>query len=254
MNRSHLSTGLLAIALMASPAAAHAAGVNLSWTNCYPDGAISNRSFACDTNAGTNVAIGSYVTPASELADVIALDIVLAVATEGSTLPAWWQMRNADTCRKTAMSVSAVFPESMSQCVDYWQNQASAGSYYKPGTYGAATAQLLLGVFVSNLTRLGPQAGNTEYASFALSISNIKTVGGDACAGCDAAACIVLNGITVNTYRGQVLKLSGGAAGPGSDAITWQGGGGITSNLGAGCPAATPTRNRTWGQIKSLYR
>jgi hypothetical protein len=31
---------------------------------------------------------------------------------------------------------------------------------------------------------------------------------------------------------------------------TWQGG----AIGGAGCPAATPTQNKTWGQVKSIYR
>ena len=31
--------------------------------------------------------------------------------------------------------------------------------------------------------------------------------------------------------------------------VTWQGGG-----VFGGCPAATPTRNTTWGSVKALYR
>jgi len=33
--------------------------------------------------------------------------------------------------------------------------------------------------------------------------------------------------------------------------VPWQGGGGEVSG---GCPAAVPTRNATWGSVKSLYR
>jgi hypothetical protein len=32
--------------------------------------------------------------------------------------------------------------------------------------------------------------------------------------------------------------------------VTWQGG--AIGN--GGCPAATPTQNRTWGALKALYR
>ena len=38
------------------------------------------------------------------------------------------------------------------------------------------------------------------------------------------------------------------ASTPGGNFVTWQGGGGTN------CPAATPTRNSTWGSVKSLYR
>jgi hypothetical protein len=33
--------------------------------------------------------------------------------------------------------------------------------------------------------------------------------------------------------------------------VQWQGG---AVNVTGGCPAATPTQNRTWGSVKSLYR
>jgi hypothetical protein len=35
-----------------------------------------------------------------------------------------------------------------------------------------------------------------------------------------------------------------------SNFVTWQGG----AIGGAGCPGATPAQNRTWGQVKSIYR
>ncbi|MEY4374897.1 MAG: hypothetical protein RL760_1064, partial [Candidatus Eisenbacteria bacterium] len=41
---------------------------------------------------------------------------------------------------------------------------------------------------------------------------------------------------------------------PGSNVVTWQGGAGVSSTLGGGCPAAVPTRNSSWTGVKSLYR
>jgi hypothetical protein len=70
------------------------------------------------------------------------------------------------------------------------------------------------------------------------------------CAGCQIPACIVF----------QYIKVAQPAGTPNGDALltnenirrymTWQGG----AIGGLGCPAQTPTRKATWGQVKSLYR
>jgi hypothetical protein len=38
------------------------------------------------------------------------------------------------------------------------------------------------------------------------------------------------------------------ASSPGGNYVTWQG------RAGTDCPAATATRNSTWGNVKSMYR
>jgi hypothetical protein len=78
-------------------------------------------------------------------------------------------------------------------------------------------------------------------------ITNAKTVGSPSCAGCTTPMHRVH--LSQHHHLGQPtgIKLTEPAT-PGSNYITWQGGGG---NF---CPAATPTRNSTWGAVKSLYR
>lgn len=52
---------LLAALLALGIAPAHAGqGVNLRWSNCLGDGGTFNRNFACDTNAGSHVLVGSF--------------------------------------------------------------------------------------------------------------------------------------------------------------------------------------------------
>ena len=52
---------LLALALFAAPAARAVEGVNLRWDQCYGDAGAQNKSFACDTNTGTETLLGSFV-------------------------------------------------------------------------------------------------------------------------------------------------------------------------------------------------
>src|SRR5262249_20809347 len=95
-----------------------------------------------------------------------------------------------------------------------------------------------------------------EYFGISVLISHQKTVGAGSCAGCATAACINLRSLQFTTVTGPfpyALTLSGATV-PGSDAVTWQGGAGVPALPGGACAGATPTRNGTWGGVKSLYR
>jgi hypothetical protein len=60
--------------------------------------------------------------------------------------------------------------------------------------------------------------------------------------------CIVFNSANITTDAGLNDTKLTASAGPGSNFCTWQGG------AGTNCPAATPSKNATWGSVKSLYR
>jgi hypothetical protein len=97
-------------------------------------------------------------------------------------------------------------------------------------------------------------SGGTEYFDFNLNVNNAKTVGTGACAGCTVPVCIVLNSINVVAKGALEQRFISTPTGPGSNYVTWQGGGVPTTPKGTGCPAATATRKSTWGSVKSLYR
>ena len=91
-------------------------------------------------------------------------------------------------------------------------------------------------------------APGTEYYSMRLRINSAKTVGTGACAGCLDPVCVVLNQVRIAqpapdpTYAIENPR--------DNNFTTWQGG----AVGGAGCPGVVPTQNRSWGQVKSLYR
>jgi hypothetical protein len=73
-------------------------------------------------------------------------------------------------------------------------------------------------------------------------------------------ACLVFNSVNMTTpVLANNVKLSGSEVGADANFATWQGGVGVVvlpypgGNGGAGCGAATPTQNRTWGAVKSMY-
>jgi hypothetical protein len=58
MRRSSIVTVVLTIALATSALAAPTLpGVNIRWDNCFADGGVMNKAFACDRNTGSDLAV-----------------------------------------------------------------------------------------------------------------------------------------------------------------------------------------------------
>jgi hypothetical protein len=257
MKKSLMLCGLL-LALTASMASA-AAGVNLRWTDCFADAGLTNKTFACTSNAGQSTMVGSFELGA-DLLQSSGIEVVLDVATAGATLPAWWQFKNAGACRQTALSMSTAYNNlpASTTCLD-WSNGSAAGGVaaYQLASAGANTARVIGGLAES--APLSDFTAGQEYYAFTCAITNVKTVGTGACAGCSTPACIVFNSIkcATNPVAGEPSRdvvVSGPTNGTDSNFVTWQGGAGVSSSRGNGCPLATPTHNTTWSSVKSMYR
>jgi hypothetical protein len=103
MSRFSILWTIMTVALAAS---AHAAttppGVNLRWDSCYADGGVINKTFACDTNTGSERLVMSFVLDADML-DVSGQEIRVFIKSVNPTLPSWWALKNAGTCRVTSL-------------------------------------------------------------------------------------------------------------------------------------------------------
>jgi hypothetical protein len=248
--------GLL-LALTASIASA-AAGVNLRWSACFGDGGTANKTFACNSNtAGSSVLVGSFELGA-DLLQTSGVEIVVDVATAGATLPAWWDFKNPGSCRTASLVMNPTIAISAANCADWAAGGAAGGlAAYSVGGGGPNTSRMIGGFAIA--VPLADLTGGQEYFAFNAIINNAKTVGTGSCAGCSTPACIVLNSIKCATppvtgVPSRDVKLSGPTNGTDSNYATWQGGAGVNSNRGQGCPAATPTHKSTWQQVKTLYR
>ena len=242
-------TLLLSAALLAlSASMASAAGVNLGWGDCGGTPATLNKTFACNTNSGNQTLVGSFVPPAGTTA-ISGEEIVIDLQSSSSSLPAWWQFKNAGTCRQTAFAINADFTAGPAACNDYWAGQAAGGfSAFNPNiVVGQPNRARILAVFAIAPALTGPVDETLEYGAFRLTINNTKSVGTGSCAGCSDPVCIVLNEVKLTQPVGLGdYRLQAPAA---RNYATWQGG-----LVSGGCPAVVPTQNKTWGQVKSLYR
>jgi hypothetical protein len=247
-----LCSVLVACLLAVAPSAVRAAeGLYLTWNDCaLGAGATHDRGSGCTSETGQQSLYCAFGLPAP-VDSVLGLDLVVDVQSADPVLPDWWRF-DSGGCRAGSLSAGFVFPSS-SPCGDFLQGNAAGWlqGYYLDEPRGAAN-QSRIKVAASLLASLGGYASldsvGTYYAA-RLTLTNIGTVGGGACAGCTRPVCLVLNSILVRRQPGtaggdQFLSVPG----PGqANWATWQGG------LGADC-AAVPVRTVTWGRIKSLYR
>jgi len=257
MKKVTLLCGML-LALAASVASA-APGVNIRWGACFGDGGLSNRNGLCDDDGGTNALVGSFKLGAP-ITGVSGIEIVIDVATASSSLPPWWQF-NQGECRQGSLSMNPTISFSAAACFD-WANAGASGGLasYSEGVNGPNTARIL-GGFAVNPNNLRNLIANREYFGFNALINNVNTVGPPTCDGCTVPACIVLNSVKVVTppppagQPDRSVLLTGPTDATGtSNSCTWQGGIGVVTPKGSGCPLAVSIKNRTWSTVKTLYR
>ena len=237
----------LMLSVLGSPAAA--AGINVSWNACTPDGGAQNKTFACDTNSGSNSLFGSFAL-ASDMANVIGIEARVDITAQADSLPAWWRFQGPNACR-AALSASFVFEsDPNSNCTDTFGSQAT-GAVAAVHTYwttppvpggNPATAQALLVAAVPGSMAQDLTAG-IEYYGFRLILSAIKTIGSGSCSGCSTPVCITLSEIKVVASDNSTQVLSDALI---ATTATWQ--------SAEQCPGALAPQNVTWGQIRSILR
>ncbi len=256
------ATFLLVLALSSRATTATAAqGLNLAWNHCLGEGTgVQNAAFACDTNVGSHRMTGSFVLGVN-MNDVIGHEIVIELASASPALPAWWTLYYVGSCRPTSLVADFVADASDIVCADWSLGQGVGGI----GTYCTSTGSCADRPASSNLVRVKlvvavPQAqrqdlvAGTEYFAFNLAVNHTKTVGTGSCAGCETPVCIVLNSIKVVPMNNIGTRDLTTPTAPGTNFVTWQGGGVPVTPHGFGCPAATATRRSAWGAVKALYR
>jgi hypothetical protein len=244
MKKTLILTGVL-LALTASLASA--GGINLAWQECLGSGGQVNRTFACNTNAG--IANDLYISfdPPVNIPDVNGSNPLIDLQSASDPLPAWWQMKNSGTCRPLSLAANT----GPGSCVDTWQGQGVAGiaAYITNAVLPSEPTNRarLLGSISVPTAAAGNVDPGTEYFCLIVRINNAKSTGLGACAGCNDPVCLVLNEVLLTSNNSGDNRIVNPLVG---NFATWQGG----AIGGAGCPAATPTSNKTWGQLKSIYR
>jgi len=244
--RSLVSIGLGACLALAAPSIGGAAppGINLSWSDCGSFGQDA-RVFTCDTNVGSHTLIGSFSSPVA-LDSLNGNEVVIDIQGAAPTFAPWWQIMNytngAVGCRGAGSPAGWVtfdFTAGPFHCHDYWQGLA-AGGLAMMAINGIQNRQRIL--IVSGIAAPVPVAPEIEAYSFRLNISNSKTVGAGACAGCLEQADIWLQSIKLTLPYNPVETRDVMLDMPSTrNYVLWR-------------PGVVAVRNASWGAVKSLYR
>ncbi|HKQ58537.1 MAG TPA: hypothetical protein VJY35_11775 [Candidatus Eisenbacteria bacterium] len=244
MKKAALLTGLLLVffALIAS-----AAGMNVYWSDCGPAGTM-NRSFSCVGCSIPNSDIWTSFDPPQPVPQLTGTSQLIDLQSATATLPDWWQFKNPGSCRQFGLSALSSFGPG--SCFDTWGgfDLAAVDAYLvtanTPGMQ-PNRARILSSTAVpdENATSVIP---GTEYFSMILRVNAAKTVGSGACAGCSTPICLVLTSLALTDINATTLSITNPLN---NNFITFHGGA-----VPGGCPGAVPAVNRTWGQVKSIYR
>jgi len=279
MTRPHrIATDLAGIltSLLASTALAATTlpGINVRWDNCYADGGVMNKSFACDTNAGSELMVLS-VQLDTAMPNVSGMEIRVSLKASAPTLPAWWLFRSGPVgpgngCRPSSLCFipSPVTP--MSSCEDWGAGHEGGGiGAYRVDEIGPGSSVALIASAVppSSLAQLQP---TTEYVVGELRIDHAHTEGMGSCGGCDTPVCVLFTSLNITTpVLADNRLFTQGANGVDSQVIHWQNGqiagllntctGTFNCNTQFDCvlsaeAAPTAARHSTWGAVKALYR
>jgi len=275
MKKILLLTGAL-LALTASLALA-APGLNIRWVGAtaasycpLASSSVLDASDPCDANDGAHGFAMSFSAPPG-LSKVISESFIVDVQTADPVLPQWWHLEDRNDalgipagCRghdpgppnapssfdvNTSRSIGIV-----GSCKDYWAGAQSGGFVWTP----KANRTRLFAVFAIGSAAAGPLTTDAQYWAGTGILDTNHAIADpladppvQPCGGCLVPACIVWNWLVLQqptgTPNGDIEVTQPGVKG---QFMTWQGG--VVG--GSGCPAATPTRKATWGQVKSLYR
>jgi hypothetical protein len=240
--------GLATTALLVWGAATASAqgGINLAWDDCGTSG-VQNLTFACNANSGAPFsAIASFLPPGT-LPEFLGLNSQIDLRSQNAALPDWWK-HGGDQCRgNTGLAISFDFTSGPFTCADFFLGQAAGGFVYEfPATPSSGDRGRIRVTCAVPFDNRGEVTEGTEYYAFKANILRAKTTAAGSCAGCAEAVCLVLDNIWLfqppEQNNDPVLMNAAN-----QKHVTWQ------SAL-KNCPQSTPTVNRTWGQVKSLYR
>jgi hypothetical protein len=245
----------LAIALVAgAPMAARSQTMSIAWNDCRLDGGQNFVQWACDTNA-TNplrAAVVSFnlYSGMSEFIGVEATVEIWPADAYPYSMPDWW----SSTCRPEAFSMSAD-----SSTLSHVHCRPAVSPPYDVLVW---TGEGVISLVIASRGDPIDLAANQEYIAMVFRFTGARSHGAGACAGCGTPVCLLLSRLSVCGLQNIVdfERVSSQ-----SQVIGWQCARGtvghsglgtpiLTSCSADGTPCATPVRNRTWGEIKSLYR
>jgi hypothetical protein len=205
----------------------------------------SNLNFACDTDLGTDVIVGSVIVPPGVTA-LTGMEPTVLVVFDHGALPPWWTFGAAPNCR-AASSLASAYPGGSvpGSCNTYFADNGAAGAHLPDANPPSPDRLRIRMVAAIDVGLAGPVPAGEEIYLFTLTIDPQRTTSG--CAGCGIPATFNFSDLTLTQLVGVgdfdwTADLErGDLCAYWNDGICW------------GC-CVVPAANTTWGQVQALYR
>ena len=230
-------------------------GIDLTWDDCVGQAAAqNNKDFTPCAGGATHELIGCFKV-ATTMPDFFAMDISIDIQqADGNPLVEFYRYDLAPpNGNNDALSLNDARTQAGPNCASFvspWAPTGTAPAFTGITAYGANfNGQNGRGRLLASIARASDNpfslAGAANHYAFHLEFFDFNaTQAGGTVDGCGTPASVVWNSATLfgNTET-RVLT--------GADKKTFYC---ATVNQGVSACAATPTRNTTWGQLKSIYR
>jgi len=238
-----MKSALLLFMLLLVPAWTQAAGVDLAWNACAPDGGVSDVTFDCANPSAEHRFFGTFTTD-TEIQDLSLVELSFRYQVDAAVLPGFWSLfhpvGNPTGCNAAYVIAGTSMcptntPWPIFGCnIEPWTEEViplSNGGRIKVtgANFGCSPVHV--------------QAG-TPYLIHHVAL---YTALAGSCSGCSVPGVIVFEELTLHERDSEVPPSTITAPGAFSNCITFNGGGGVPCS-------ATPARRNTWGALKSLYR
>ena len=226
-------------------------GIDLTWDDCVGGAsAQNNKDFTPCTGDKVHELIGCFKV-ATDMPDFFAMDVSIDLQqADGNPLVPFYHYEG---CNRYGLGQNDARTQAGPSCLSFttpWPTVGISPPVEPPLAYGPnfmgrnGRGRLLTGFYRPSDNPF-PLVAGTNYYGFHLEFydHNASEAGG-ACSGCGTPASVVWNSATL--FGDTETRLLTGA-----DKKAFYC---ATINQGASSCAATPTRNTTWGQLKSIYR
>jgi hypothetical protein len=234
----------LCLAVLAAPASAQQ--LFLNHANCASSALVGpkNKNLNCASTTQTSLIFASLVLPTdlpSVIADAGIVDVQAGAVPDPADMPDFWEFQAGGCSGNANFTYSSDF-SAFFDCVDLWAGLASGAGQY--GGVGGPVpdgnrARIKWSWFVVPGDARTVIGGAEHYISRML----LRNARAAACTGCNTPVCVVYNEDALSDLGGNTLRVTN------PDHITFN----DPTNLSQ-CAGATPTKNQSWGRVKSLYR
>jgi hypothetical protein len=262
----------LCMALLVVPASTAFAQIDLTWDNCILADELAgelppsaNKTWVCTGTAiQRNAVHGSYKSPIA-IPDFIAMDISMDLQSDppGTPLPCAYQYEVAPAAATfvpgfnvdNTIAGPGLGEGGCSLLGTLWGDAGADAGFAAitsvSSAFGGTGRRILAAVARSSENPI-PLVAGSNYYGFHIRVTQNATFR-NSCVGCSAPAVLVWNSATLYGRSGQIVVL----AGPSNKGLG-------TSSANSYCAminsanlatcVATPTRNTTWGRLKTIYR